>query len=160
MYGTRGDDRRICETSLRKYAQLNFSTPMASSSSPKPLPLHPCRPLCEPPALSAACLPLFPVRPTSIPIYFVALEFSVRLVASPRFDPSFSRRSVLFLSRLSRPCSRDRALSLSSSDVVPLPPAPPGPLALLSRRPCSRAVPLYLPPPVVLSSLKAVESNQ
>jgi len=36
MYSIRGDGRRICETSLRKYAQLNFSTPMVSSSSSSP----------------------------------------------------------------------------------------------------------------------------
>jgi hypothetical protein len=75
MYSIRGDGRRICETSLRKYAQLNFSTPMVSSSSssspsspsplspapgpPPPPPPPPCRPLCEPPALPcAACSPL------------------------------------------------------------------------------------------------------
>lgn len=55
MYGTRGDGRRICETSLRKYAQLNFSTPMASPSPP----LSRFRPLCEPSALPplSLCLP-------------------------------------------------------------------------------------------------------
>lgn len=52
------------------------------------------------------------------------------------------------------------ALSLSSSAATPA--CLPSPFSLLSRRPCSRAVPLYLPPPspVVPSSLKAVESNQ
>jgi len=43
MYSIRGDGRRICETSLRKYAQLNFSTPMVSSSSSSP-PLLPRSP--------------------------------------------------------------------------------------------------------------------
>lgn len=150
MYSTRGDDRRICETSLRKYAQLNFPTPMAS---PLPPPLSRFRPLCEPPALSPACLPAslpacLPLpRPSYVgPHLLVALEFSVRLVASvpcPASIPLFFRRSVLFLSRLSRPCSGP-TLSLSSSAITP--PCLSSTLALLSRRPCSRAVPLYLPP--------------
>lgn len=49
--------RRICETSLRKYAQLNFSTPVSPPSHPGPLALSfvtaplfaPSRSICHPP---------------------------------------------------------------------------------------------------------------
>lgn len=87
---TRGDGRRICETSLRKYAQLNFSTPMAS---PAPLlcpasvpfvshPRFPCLP---------ACLPL--PRPSYVGPHLLRRPRILRpaccLCPSSRFDPSF-----------------------------------------------------------------------
>ena len=163
-----GDGRRICETSLRKYAQLNFSTPMASPLSfsvPLPFPFvsHPHFP-CQPASLPA-CLPAclaasspsilrrspFTSSPSNSPSGLLPLSFV------PLRSLFFFRRSVLFLSRLSRPCSGP-ALSLSSSAIIPA--CLSSTLALLSRRPCSRAVPLYLPPPVVPSSLKAMESNR
>lgn len=94
MYGTRGDGRRICETSLRKYAQLNFSTPMASPSPP----LSRFRPLCEPSALSPfpsaclpACLPL--PRPSYVGPHLLRRPRILRpaccLCPLSRFDPSF-----------------------------------------------------------------------
>lgn len=161
MY-TRGRSQDLRDVTAKIRAIELFNPDGLSRSAPPSR----FRPLCEPPALPLpACLPacLFPVHPTSVPIYSVALEFSVRLVASvprPASIPLFfffSVRSVLFLSRLSRPCSGP-ALSLSSSAITPA--CVSSTLALLSRRPCSRAVPLYLPPPVVPSSLKAVESNR
>lgn len=138
MYSTEGDGRRICETSLRKYAQLNFSTSMAFNSPPPSAP----RPLCERlPSLA----PPPPIRPFYVPIYSVALEFSVRLVASgprsPRFDPSFfPSPRVLFLSRLS-PLYPGPVLSLSSSAATPVA------RSLFCHGALVLAVPLYLPPP-------------
>lgn len=97
MYSTRGDDRRICETSLRKYAQLNFPTPMASPL-PSP-PLSRFRPLCEPPALSPACQPAslpacLPLpRPSYVGPHLLRRPRILRpaccLCPLSRFDPSF-----------------------------------------------------------------------
>lgn len=161
MCSTRGDGRRICETSLRKYAQLNFSTPMASpfsSSVPLPSLLWTTRAslVSSPACLAASSSSIlrrspFTSSPSNSPSGLLPLSFV------PLRSLFFFRRSVLFLSRLSRPCSGP-VLSLSSSAIIPA--CLSSTLALLSRRPCSRAVPLYLPPPVVPSSLKAMESNR
>jgi len=128
MYSIRGDGRRICETSLRKYAQLNFSTPMVSSSSSSLLPS--CRPLCEPPALPAACLPLHPPsvlrrspftsspsnspsgllpRPASIPLFLVAAYFFC--LAS--LAPALGARLYLFHPSSPPPCPRPLVLARS-----------------------------------------------
>lgn len=147
MYSTRGGRSQDLRDVTAKIRAIELFNPDGLS----PPLLYPASvPFVSYPRFSLpACLPayLFPVYPTSVPIYSVALEFSVRLVASvprPASIPLFFRRCVLFLSRLSRPCSGS-ALSLSSSAIVPA--CLSGTLALLSRRPCSRAVPLYLPPP-------------
>lgn len=80
MY-TRGRSQDLRDVTAKIRAIELFNPDGLSRSAP----LSRFRPLCEPPALPLpACLPacLFPVHPTSVPIYSVALEFSVRLVAS------------------------------------------------------------------------------
>lgn len=120
--------------------------------------LLPPVPFVSPPTLSPTCP--FPVCPTERSPFTrrprILRPACCLCPSSPRFDLSFIRRSVLFLSCLSRPYSPSPVLSLSSSAATPA--CLPSPFGLLSRRPCSRAVPLYLPPPspIVPSSLKAV----
>lgn len=158
MY-TRGRSQDLRDVTAKIRAIELFNPDGLSRSAP----LSRFRPLCEPPALPLpACLPAsspsilrrspFTPSPSNSPSGLLPL--SLVPLRSLFF---FFRRSVLFLSRLSRPCSGP-ALSLSSSAITPA--CVSSTLALLSRRPCSRAVPLYLPPPVVPSSLKAVESNR
>jgi len=100
-----GDGRRICETSLRKYAQLNFSTPMASplsSSVPLPFPFvsHPHFP-CQPASLPA-CLPAWlPLpRPSYVGPHLLRRPRILRpaccLCPSSRFDPSFFSVAAYF----------------------------------------------------------------
>lgn len=85
-------------------------------------------------------LPLFLVPSASIPLFFPVAAYFFCLATRAQGDPLY-----LFHPPPLRP-----------------PACLPSPFSLLSRRPCSRAVPLYLPPPspVVPSSLKAVESNR
>lgn len=131
MYSTRGDDRRICETSLRKYAQLNFPTPMAS-----PLPYPPLsrfRPLCEPPALSPACLPAclpaslpacLPLpRPSYVGPHLLRRPRILRpaccLCPLSRFDPSFFSVAAYFF------CLASLALARGPLYLFHPPPSPP-----------------------------------
>lgn len=117
MYSIRGDDRRICETSLRKYAQLNFSTPMAS---PSPPPSR-FRPLCEPPALLSACLPL--PRPSYVGPHLLRRPRILRpaccLCPLSRFDPSFFSVAAYFF------CLASLALARGPLYLFHPPPSPP-----------------------------------
>jgi len=189
MYSIRGDGRRICETSLRKYAQLNFSTPMVSSSSssspsspsplsPAPGPPPPPPPLRAVPFVNHPRFPAPPARPSPPRPSYVGPHLLRRprilrpaCCLAPLRSLFFSSQRTFSVSPLSPLHSEPGSISFilrrhprPRSPLSPLPPpCPPPPqssLALLSRRPCSRAVPLYLPPPVVPSSLKAVESNR
>lgn len=116
-------------------------------------------PLCESPALPGCLLCL------SSPSVLRRSPFT----SSPSNSPSGllpPLRSLFFLSQRTFSVSPLSSLLSGPGSISfilrrhPRSPAPPRPLALLSQRPCSRAVPLYLPPPVVPSSLKAVESNR
>jgi len=161
--GRRRSGRTIHEGTVAGFARRHCENTCNWTFQPRWA--SPSRPLCKPPALSLPLSPSlspsvlrrspFTPPPSNSPSGLLPLS-----LVSPRFDLSFFRRSVLFLSRLSRPYSGGPVLSLSSSAATPA--CLPSPFSLLSRRPCSRAVPLYLPPPfpVVPSSLKAVESNQ
>lgn len=136
--------------SLRKYAQLNFSTPMAfvTLSPTVCFVNHPC-------SLASRACPYVShlLRRPRI------LRPACCLCPSSLFDLSFFRRRVLFLSRLS-PSLGARSVSfilrrhprphppilhpLTSPARPPL--SLPDLLALLSRRPCSRFPTLFATP--------------
>lgn len=121
--------------------------------------LRPCRPFCEPPALPRCLLASSP-RSSYVDPHLLRRPRILRPACclAPLRSLFFPSQRTFSVSPLS-PLLTGARLYLFHPPS-PLPPALPGPLALLSRRPCSRAVPLYLPPPVVPSSLKAVESNR
>lgn len=141
--------------SLRKYAQLNFSTPMAFVTLFPTVRFvnHPC-------FLASRACPSYGTHLLRRPRI---LRPACCLCPSPLFDLSFFRRRVLFLSRLS-PSLGARSVSFIlrrhlrphppilhplTSPVRPPPPFPhslPDLLALLSRRPCSRCPTLFATP--------------
>ena len=95
-----GDGRRICETSLRKYAQLNFSTPMASPLSfsvPLPFPFvsHPHFP-CQPASLPACLAASSPSILRRSPFTSSPSNSPSGLLPLSRFDPSFFSVAAYF----------------------------------------------------------------
>lgn len=139
--------RRICETSLRKYAQLNFSTPSAFprlpipfSSRPLPFTLSPSdsRPGLSLSSPSLLLFLFFPLDLCLVPS--VTLPCSLLLSSLLSLTLSLSLVSLLLAS-----LPFYLALSLSLF-LPPLPPPARGPFALLSRHPCSRCPTLFATP--------------
>ena len=153
--------RRICETSLRKYAQLNFSTPSAFprlpipfSSRPLPFTLSPSdsRPGLSLSSPSLLLFLFFPLDLCLVPS--VTLPCSLLLSSLLSLTLSLSLVSLLLASL---PFYLALSLSLSFCLLCRLRLVGP---SLFCHATLVRAVPLYLPPPVVPSSLKAVQSNR
>lgn len=154
--------------SLRKYAQLNFSTPMAFATlfPTVRFVIHPC-------FLASRACPSYGTHLLRRPRI---LRPACCLCPSSLFDLSFYRRRVLFLSRLSPSLGARSVSFILHRHLHPHPPIlhpltspvrPSTPFlspcltcSLFCHDALVLAVPLYLPPPVVPSSLKAVESNR